>query len=95
MRWLHFSVGGRTAYGIIEGDTVKEVAGNPILGEWSPTSHTHRLADITYEVPIIPRTFYAAGLNYAVKLQARRLQYLWIVGRHLPHRLMRLAGAGR
>lgn len=37
----------------------------------------------------------AAGLNYAVKLQARRLQYLWIVGRHLPHRLMRLAGAGR
>jgi 2-keto-4-pentenoate hydratase/2-oxohepta-3-ene-1,7-dioic acid hydratase in catechol pathway len=65
MRWLHFSIGGRAAYGIVEGDTVKEVSGNPILGEWAPTAKTHRLADITYEVPIIPRTFYAAGLNYA------------------------------
>jgi len=65
MRWVNFSAGGHQAYGIIEGDTVKEVAGNPILGAWEATSRTHRLADIKYEVPIIPRTFYAAGLNYA------------------------------
>ena len=65
MRWINFSADGKTAYGILEGDTVKEVSGNPILGAWETTSRTRKFADVKLEVPIIPRTFYCAGLNYA------------------------------
>lgn len=63
MRWLHFTAGGRTAYGIVEGDTVHEVAG----GLFDPpvrTGVSHALAAVKIEIPLIPRTFYCAGLNY-------------------------------
>lgn len=63
MRWLRFSLSGRTAYGIMDGDKVTEVSGDPFSG-WEKTSQVHRFADVTVEVPVIPKTFYAVGLNY-------------------------------
>jgi len=39
---------------------VTEVSGEPWANP-SPTGKTHRLADVTLEVPVIPRTFYAAA----------------------------------
>ena len=50
-------------YGIIEGDTVTEVSGSPFDG-YTKTSNTHPLRAVKLEVPLIPRTFYAAGINY-------------------------------
>jgi 2-keto-4-pentenoate hydratase/2-oxohepta-3-ene-1,7-dioic acid hydratase in catechol pathway len=64
MRWINFSVpGAAAAYGILEGDRIREVRGTP-FGPTEPTGKVHRLADVKIEVPFIPRTFYAAGLNY-------------------------------
>jgi 2-keto-4-pentenoate hydratase/2-oxohepta-3-ene-1,7-dioic acid hydratase in catechol pathway len=64
MRWIRFTAEGRTAYGILEGDRIAEVAGDPFRGH-EPTARRHALADVRIEVPVIPPTFYCAGLNYA------------------------------
>jgi 2-keto-4-pentenoate hydratase/2-oxohepta-3-ene-1,7-dioic acid hydratase in catechol pathway len=68
MRWIRYSLGGRTSYGIVEGDRIAEVRGG--LFDTPPgmppdrIGQTHALADVTIEIPLMPRTFYAAGLNY-------------------------------
>jgi 2-keto-4-pentenoate hydratase/2-oxohepta-3-ene-1,7-dioic acid hydratase in catechol pathway len=64
MRWIRFSRDGRTAYGIVEGDRVREVVGDPLSG-YESTAQVHALDAIKIEVPIVPRTFYCVGLNYA------------------------------
>ena len=63
MKWCRFQAGDKTAYGIIEGDTVVEVAGSP-FDDYTRTSSTHPLASVKLLVPVIPPTFYAAGINY-------------------------------
>jgi 2-keto-4-pentenoate hydratase/2-oxohepta-3-ene-1,7-dioic acid hydratase in catechol pathway len=65
MRWIHFSApGAAAAYGILEADdSIREVRGTP-FGTHEPTGRVHRLADVKIQVPLVPRTFYAAGLNY-------------------------------
>jgi 2-keto-4-pentenoate hydratase/2-oxohepta-3-ene-1,7-dioic acid hydratase in catechol pathway len=68
VRWIRFSKGGRIAYGSLAGDTVTEVAGEP-WADATPTGTTHKLADVKIEVPVIPRTFYAAGINYAAHIR--------------------------
>jgi 2-keto-4-pentenoate hydratase/2-oxohepta-3-ene-1,7-dioic acid hydratase in catechol pathway len=64
MRWLRYQADGRDAYGIIEGDEVVEVTGDPFAG-YSMTRTRRKLRDVKFLVPVIPKTFYAAGLNYA------------------------------
>jgi 2-keto-4-pentenoate hydratase/2-oxohepta-3-ene-1,7-dioic acid hydratase in catechol pathway len=63
MRWIRFTAEGRTAYGILEGDRIAEVAGDPFAG-YEATARRHDLSAVKIEVPVMPRTFYAAGLNY-------------------------------
>lgn len=63
MRWIRFTAEGRTAYGILEGDRIAEVAGDPFHG-YEATPRRHDLAAVKIEVPVMPPTFYAAGLNY-------------------------------
>ena len=63
MRWIRFTADGRTAYGIVEGEQIAEVAGDPFAG-YERTQRRHALAAVKIEVPVIPRTFYCAGLNY-------------------------------
>lgn len=74
MRWIKFSAAGRTAYGTVEGERIIEVAGDPFAG-YERTTRSHALADVKVEVPVIPRTFYCAGLNYTghVKEYAAKL----------------------
>jgi hypothetical protein len=50
--------------GYIVGDTIHEIRGN-FLEQWEETGKTYPLASVKIEVPIIPKTFYAAGFNYA------------------------------
>jgi 2-keto-4-pentenoate hydratase/2-oxohepta-3-ene-1,7-dioic acid hydratase in catechol pathway len=64
MRWIRFSTAGRSAYGSLNGDTVTEISGEP-WGTHAPTGQTYRFGDVTLEVPVVPRTFYCAGINYA------------------------------
>ncbi|HIM80800.1 MAG TPA: DUF2437 domain-containing protein [Dehalococcoidia bacterium] len=63
MKWCRFSTGDGISYGIIEGDNVVEVEGNPFDG-YNKTSKSQPLASVKLEVPVIPPTFYAAGINY-------------------------------
>ena len=64
MRWVRFAAEGRQVYGIVEGDSVVEVKGDPFAG-YERTASRHPLRGLKLLVPVEPRTFYAAGLNYA------------------------------
>ena len=64
MRWIRFTANGKTAYGIVEGERIAEVAGDPFAG-YARTSKSHALSGVKVEVPVIPGTFYCAGLNYS------------------------------
>jgi hypothetical protein len=68
MRWLKFTAGGNTSWGIVEGDKVVTVSGDP-FGEHKRTSQTHTLKDVKIELPVMPRTFYCVGLNYLKHLK--------------------------
>ena len=76
MRWLKFSAAGKTSWGIVEGDKVTAVSGDP-FGEWQRAPQTHALKDVKIELPLVPRTFYCVGLNYLKHLEGSRRQ-----GRH-------------
>jgi len=64
MRWCRFEEDGRAVHGIVEGDRVVAVEGDPFNGH-APTGRVHRLSGIRLLPPVVPPTFYAVGLNYA------------------------------
>jgi len=74
MRWARFDRNGTPTYGVVEGDTIIPVRGSPFEA-WERTSDRLKLADVQLLVPVVPPTFYAAGLNYAehVKEAAEKL----------------------
>ena len=63
MKWCRFQHGDHPSYGIIEGDNVIEVSGTP-FDSYTKTDHTHPLDSVKLLVPVIPQTFYAAGINF-------------------------------
>jgi 2-keto-4-pentenoate hydratase/2-oxohepta-3-ene-1,7-dioic acid hydratase in catechol pathway len=68
MRWIRYTTQGRTSYGSLDGTTVREISGAP-WGAHEPTGKTYALNDVTLEVPVVPPTFYAAGINYAAHIR--------------------------
>ena len=68
MRWIRFTVDDTTRYGIVEGDTVLAVQGSPFDAH-TLTGERHALDAVRLEVPVVPPTFYAAGMNYARHVQ--------------------------
>ena len=64
MRWARFEQNGQPCYAVIEGDTVIPVRGSP-FDAWERTPERLSLADVKLLVPVVPPTFYAAGMNYA------------------------------
>ena len=63
MIWCRFQAGETISYGIVEDETVIEVSGIP-WEEHARTGNTHNLSDVKLLVPVIPETFYCAGVNY-------------------------------
>jgi 2-keto-4-pentenoate hydratase/2-oxohepta-3-ene-1,7-dioic acid hydratase in catechol pathway len=63
VRWCRFEAEGRSAHGIVEGDTVTEVTGSPFEA-YARTATTRVLRQVKLLVPVIPPTFYAAGVNF-------------------------------
>jgi 2-keto-4-pentenoate hydratase/2-oxohepta-3-ene-1,7-dioic acid hydratase in catechol pathway len=59
---------GVASYGTVEGDQVRPVDGSP-LGEYRFRGGPVALADVVLLPPMIPPTFYAAGMNYANHIQ--------------------------
>src|ERR1700746_3898369 len=64
MRWIRYEADGRPVYGILDGDMVTEVRGDPFAG-YEKTTTRRPLSSVKLLVPVEPRTFYCAGLNYA------------------------------
>lgn len=63
MRWARIDHNGTPAYGIIEGDNIALTSGD-LFDNPQKTGETVPLASAKLMVPVIPKTFYAAGLNY-------------------------------
>jgi 2-keto-4-pentenoate hydratase/2-oxohepta-3-ene-1,7-dioic acid hydratase in catechol pathway len=63
MRWARFDQDGSPSYAVVEGDTIIPVRGSP-FDAWERTSQRQKLADVKLLIPVIPATFYAAGMNY-------------------------------
>jgi 2-keto-4-pentenoate hydratase/2-oxohepta-3-ene-1,7-dioic acid hydratase in catechol pathway len=63
MRWLKFTADNQLSWGIVEGDHVTAISGDP-FGEWQRTPRSYSIADVKIELPLVPRTFYCVGLNY-------------------------------
>ena len=63
MKWCRFQSGSDVGVGIIEGDNVIAVDGTP-FDSYTKTSKSYPLGSVKLLVPVIPPTFYAAGINY-------------------------------
>ncbi len=64
MRWIRFRYSGAVCYGILQGQRVDVVDGDPFNG-YTSRGDTLALADVELLIPFEPKTFYAAGLNYS------------------------------
>ena len=63
MKWCRFKADDKVSYGIVEGETVVAVDGSPFDG-YTRASDIHPLGSVKLLAPVIPPTFYAAGINY-------------------------------
>ena len=63
MQWCRFQAGQKTSYGIVKEDQVIPVSGSP-FGRHGVTSTAHPLSAVRLLPPVVPPTFYAAGINY-------------------------------
>jgi 2-keto-4-pentenoate hydratase/2-oxohepta-3-ene-1,7-dioic acid hydratase in catechol pathway len=70
MIWCRFQFGQSISYGLVEGDHVAAVDGDPFAG-YRSTAKVYRLADVKLLVPVLPPTFYAIGSNYRNHVEGR------------------------
>ncbi|MBN9425012.1 MAG: fumarylacetoacetate hydrolase family protein [Burkholderiales bacterium] len=68
MRWIRFSTAGKTGYGILEGERIRAVDGDPFDG-YAPNGREFTLDAVKIEIPVVPRTFYCAGMNYVTHIR--------------------------
>jgi 2-keto-4-pentenoate hydratase/2-oxohepta-3-ene-1,7-dioic acid hydratase in catechol pathway len=67
MRYVRFEKDGAVACGIVEGNEIAVIAGEIFEGG-DRTGETHALDSVKPLPPLIPTTFYAAGLNYVAHI---------------------------
>ena len=63
MIWCRFRTDKLVSYGIVEGETIIAVEGDPFAG-YRTTASRLKLSEVKLLVPVIPGTFYAIGSNY-------------------------------
>ncbi len=63
MRWVRFEKDGEPRYGILENGDIQTVEGNPFDG-YSETDERVAFDDARLLIPVVPKVFYACGLNY-------------------------------
>ena len=68
-KYVRFEAAGKTAYGIVEGENVRELKGD-LFGEFEVTSTCHQLSDVKILVPSQPSKVLAAAGNYMSHLAA-------------------------
>ena len=70
MKIARYLAHGQVSYGVVEGDSVKELSASP-FEPYTVTDHTHRLSDVKLLAPCIPPKILAIGLNYSSHLHDR------------------------
>ncbi|MBI2962263.1 MAG: fumarylacetoacetate hydrolase family protein [Deltaproteobacteria bacterium] len=63
MRWVRYREGGRTFYGVLEDDRLREGVGDPFHG-WRENGHLVALSAAHLLAPCEPTKIVAVGLNY-------------------------------
>ena len=69
-KYIRYRVGSTTSYGILDGDTVREIGGG-LFGDRTPTGVTRRLSEVKLLAPCEPSKIMAVGLNYKSHLGGR------------------------
>ena len=69
-KYVRYSAGGVTSYGILEGDSIRELKGD-LFANPAPTGRRVRLADVKLLAPCDPKKVIAVGLNYKTHLGER------------------------
>jgi len=69
-KFVRYSQGNRIAFGILEGETIRELAGNFLEGS-KPTGKTLKLSEVRLLAPCQPSKVIAVGLNYKSHLGDR------------------------
>ena len=62
-RYVKYEAAGRIAWGILEGETIRELQGN-VFENAKPTGRTVKLAEVKLLAPAEAKKVIAAGLNY-------------------------------
>ena len=62
-KYVRYQAGNTTSYGILEGDTIRELQGS-FFESAKPTGRTRKLAEVKLLAPVEPKKVIAAGLNY-------------------------------
>lgn len=70
VRYVRYTVGQTTAFGILDGESVRELAAAPWDGG-RPTGRTRRLSEVTLVAPVTPGKVIAVGLNFRSHLGTR------------------------
>ena len=70
MKYARYEAHGEIAYGVVEGDSVKEITAAP-FEDHDVTDHTHGLSEVTLLAPVVPGKIVAIGLNYKSHLGDR------------------------
>ena len=63
MMYARFQHGQDTAYGVVEGDRIRQLVGD-LFGARRESGVSYALADVTLLVPVTPSKVLAVGLNY-------------------------------
>ena len=69
-KYARYEAHGEVAYGVVEGDTVKQLTAAP-YEDHQVTDHTHALSDVKLLSPVVPGKVVAIGLNYRSHLGDR------------------------
>jgi 2-keto-4-pentenoate hydratase/2-oxohepta-3-ene-1,7-dioic acid hydratase in catechol pathway len=69
-QYVRYSIGSTTSYGVLDGDTVREIAGG-LFGNRAETGIRRALGDVKLLAPCQPGKILAVGLNYKSHLGGR------------------------
>ncbi|MFV1987436.1 MAG: fumarylacetoacetate hydrolase family protein [Gemmatimonadota bacterium] len=62
-RYVRYETGGAASYGLVDGDRIHQLSGNPIDGA-TRTGTSLAMSDATLLAPVVPGKVIAVGLNY-------------------------------
>src|SRR3954454_1450183 len=71
-RYLRFRVGDTTAYGVLEGDRVRQLAGD-VFGSFTRTPQTYPLSEVKVLPPTVPTQVLALAGNYKSHLRGEAI----------------------